>query len=410
MAGTPPSAPAASPLRPLARRLSLAGPADLARAAEAHGLSGSAAAAWADAAWAAHVALTGLDEPSARALLGEGPRFGVRVVAAGGGALLAAAEAGLRSLAARLASLGVAAGAALQGLPPPAGDAGRGGPPPLRLGRWLLPFGRKTYVMAIVNITPDSFSEDAAGVPDPDEAALRARSAVAAGADLVDLGAESSEARERGRADPEVEIARLLPVLERLRDLPAPLSVDTRHGRVARLALDRGAVLINDVEAGRDPDLLAAVAGAGAGLVVMHDRPGVGLKATYRDLVGEVAAFLQSSVDRAAAAGVAREQVVVDAGFGFAKTVHHDLELTRRLGELRSLGRPILHAPSRKRTIGRVLGFPETIPERLPGTAATVALGIAAGADIVRVHDVSEMARVARMADAIVRGAYGGEP
>lgn len=260
--------------------------------------------------------------------------------------------------------------------------------------------------MAIVNLTGDSFSDDSGRAPTPVEAAALARRAVAAGADLVDLGAESSEVREHGAADPEEEAGRVLAVLDLLRDLPAPISVDTRHGGVARRALSHGATLINDVSAGRDPALLAAVAERGAALVVMHDQAEPG----YRDLVGEVLAFLGAAVERAVSAGVPRRQVVVDAGFGFAKTVHHDLELTRRLAELRALGRPILHAPSRKRTIGRVLGFPDTIPERLPGTAAAVALGIAAGADLVRVHDVVEMVRVARMADAIVRGSYDGEP
>jgi dihydropteroate synthase len=146
------------------------------------------------------------------------------------------------------------------------------------------------------------------------------------------------------------------------------------------------------------------VARHGCPVVVMHSQAGTEYGS---DLMEGIAAFLAAAIDRAVAAGVAREQIIVDAGFGFGKTIAHDLEHTRRLGELRRLGRPILHAPSRKRTIGRVLGFPATIPERLPGTAAAVALGIAAGADLVRVHDVLEMARVARMADAIVRGWSG---
>lgn len=382
------------------RRLTPAGPAELARLAAATGWTGDAAS-WAADAWTVHVSLDGLPVAAARALSAACRGLGLRCVVAGGRALVAGPHAALRSLAVRLATaLDASSLAALAGTPPAAA------PPPLQLGPHRLDFGRRTHVMAIVNLTADSFSDDSGRPPDPEEAERQARAAVAAGADLVDLGAESSEQREHGCPDPAGELARLLPVLDRLRGLAVPISVDTRHGAVARQAIEHGATLINDVSAGADPELLATVAAAGVGLVVMHDRA----RAEYADLVGEVVAFLAAAVDRAAAAGVARERIVVDAGFGFAKTVHQDLELTRRLGELRSLGRPILHAPSRKRTIGRVLGFPETIPERLPGTAAAVALGVAAGADLVRVHDVSEMVRVVRMADAIVRAAYDGEP
>jgi dihydropteroate synthase len=288
---------------------------------------------------------------------------------------------------------------------PPAQDP-PGVPPPVHAGPYTLPFGRKTYVVAIVNVTPDSFSEELGRVPGAEETEARVRRAVAEGADIVDIGAESSEARDRGGEAAAEEIRRLLPVLERIGDLPVPISVDTRRASVADAVLRAGAHIINDVDALADPGMTEVAARHGCPIVVMHSQAGTDYPG---DLMDAIAGFLEAAVARAVAAGVAREQVIVDAGFGFGKTIAQDLEHTRRLGELRRLGRPILHAPSRKRTIGRVLGFPASIPERLPGTAAAVALGIAAGADLVRVHDVLEMARVARMADAIVRGWEGGE-
>jgi dihydropteroate synthase len=389
--------PVTPPARPLARWLHLGGPGEVARTLQGLGYGGEALA-WARRAARGLVQLDGLAPGDAAALQTAAGRLGLPLAAAGERAVVAAAPAERADLAAALRAGAPQLAEALGGLPEP--DAA---PPPLRAGPYTLPFGHRTYVMAIVNVTPDSFSEELGYVPGVDETVARVRQAVAEGADIVDIGAESSEARDRGGEPEEAEIARLLPVLERLGDLPVPVSVDTRRARVAEAALRAGAHMINDVDALRSPELAAVCARHACPVVVMHNPDGGG----YRDLMGDIAAALRAAVDRARAAGVAETQIVVDAGFGFGKGVAEDVEHTRRLAELRCLGRPILHAPSRKRTIGRVLGFPESIPERLPGTAAAVALGIAAGADIVRVHDVQFMVRVARMADAIVRGAAG---
>jgi dihydropteroate synthase len=253
--------------------------------------------------------------------------------------------------------------------------------------------------MAIVNLTPDSFSGDGlAG--DLDGAVKTALRLAEEGADLLDLGAESTRPGHVPISARE-ECGRLLPVLRALRPrTDAIVSVDTSKAAVAAAALAAGADLINDVRGfAADPELAATVAAAGVPAVLMHDippEPGV-------DLVTSVLRELARRLDRAVAAGVAWEHLIVDPGFGFGKDWRQNLELLRRLGELRALGRPILAGTSRKSTIGRVLGLPED--DRLEGTAATVSLAIAGGADVVRVHDVRAMARVVRMTDAVVRGA-----
>ena len=253
--------------------------------------------------------------------------------------------------------------------------------------------------MAILNLTPDSFSGDGlAGSADaPLAAALHA---VADGADILDLGAESTRPGHVPISADE-ELARLLPALAAIRAHATVLiSVDTSKAAVAAAAIAAGANLVNDVRGfTADPEMAAVVAAAGTPAVVMHDvspEPGV-------DLMTSILRELARRLDRAVAAGVAWDRLIVDPGFGFGKDWRQNLELLRRLEELRALGRPILTGTSRKSTIGRVLGLPEN--DRLEGTAATVSLAIANGADIVRVHDVRAMARVARMTDAVVRGA-----
>ncbi|MBX6378689.1 MAG: dihydropteroate synthase, partial [Clostridia bacterium] len=272
---------------------------------------------------------------------------------------------------------------------------------PLRCGPYTLPFGRRTYVVGILNLTDDSFTGDGVGA-DVEAAVRKARQLVADGADVIDIGAESSEARDHQPIPPEQEIARLLPVLRRLlAELPVPISVDTWKAPVAAAVLAEGAHIINDVGGlRRDPALARVVAERGAPVVIMHSQA----EPRYRDVVADIVRFFAESLAIARRAGIPETQVVLDVGFGFGKNVHQDLETTRRLREFRSLGRPLMHAPSRKRTIGRVLGVPTSVEERLMGTAAMVALGIAGGADFVRVHDVAEMARLVRMADACVRG------
>jgi dihydropteroate synthase len=266
-------------------------------------------------------------------------------------------------------------------------------------------FGELTYVMGIVNATPDSFSDDGLD-QDAEAAQRRIARVVAEGAHMVDIGGESSEARDHGPISIQDEIDRVVPLVAWTRaTYPEVLvSVDTWKARVAEAAVAAGAQIINDVGAmRRDPDMKRVAAGAGVPIVLMHSQEGT----DYRDLVTDVARFFYQAIDEAMAAGVREEQIILDAGFGFGKTVHQDLELTRRLRDLTGFGRPILHAPSRKRTIGRVLGCPDTVAERLLGTGATVSIGIANGADMVRVHDVLDMVRCVKMTDALVRGYTG---
>jgi dihydropteroate synthase len=253
--------------------------------------------------------------------------------------------------------------------------------------------------MAILNLTPDSFSGD--GLAGSAEAALAAAlSAVDDGADILDLGAESTRPGHVPISADE-ELARLLPALAAIRArTEALLSVDTSKAAVAAAAIAAGADLVNDVRGfTADPEMAAVVARAGVPAVLMHDVP----PEPGDDLLTSVLRELSRRLNRAVAAGVAWERLIVDPGFGFGKDWRQNLELLRRLGELQALGRPILAGTSRKSTIGRVLGVAED--DRLEGTAATVSLAIAGGADIVRVHDVRAMARVARMTDAVVRGA-----
>ena len=253
--------------------------------------------------------------------------------------------------------------------------------------------------MAVLNLTPDSFSGD--GLVGQVERALdTALTAIADGARIVDLGAESTRPGHVAISADE-ELDRLLPLLRALRPrTDALLSVDTSKAPVASAAIAAGADLINDVRGFMaDPDMAPVVAAAGVPAVIMHDlppEPGV-------DLMTSILRALSRRLDHAVAAGMAWECLIVDPGFGFGKDWRQNLELLRRLAELRALDRPLLVGTSRKSTIGRVLGLPED--DRLEGTAATVALAIAGGADIVRVHDVRAMARVARMTDAVVRGA-----
>ena len=288
-----------------------------------------------------------------------------------------------------------------------------------RFRRWEFAWGTRTYIMGIINMTPDSFSGDGLGY-DVDAAMAQASRFVEEGADILDVGGQSTrppiaarvEARVSGgvRAGPsqpvdeEEELRRVIPVVERLaRDLPVPISIDTYRSAVARRAIEAGAAMVNDVWGLKhDPAVAQVAAKAGAPLILMHNQKGT----EYRDLVPEVIAGLRESMDAALRAGVPREHIIVDPGFGFGKTREHNLELLRRLRELTVLGRPILVGTSRKSTIGAVLDLP--VDQRVEGTAATVAIAIANGADIVRVHDVRYMARVARMADAVVRPALRG--
>jgi dihydropteroate synthase len=276
-----------------------------------------------------------------------------------------------------------------------------------RIGPATFRWGERTYVMGILNVTPDSFSGDGLlagpGAEDPVEAAVaRARRMVADGADILDVGGESTRPGHVAVSADE-ERARVVPVIAAIRAaLPdTPLSVDTTKAAIAEVALAAGADLINDVWGVGDDDTLARLAADhGIPLVVMHNR----VEPVYRTFMPELIADLQRALDRAARLGVPWDDLIVDPGFGFGKTADHNLELLRDLDALRMLGRPILLGTSRKSTLGRVLDLPAE--QRLEATLATTALGIAAGTDIVRVHDVEANVRVARMTDAVVRTAW----
>ncbi|HXT50687.1 MAG TPA: dihydropteroate synthase [Thermoanaerobaculia bacterium] len=262
-------------------------------------------------------------------------------------------------------------------------------------GRRLALGGGRPLVMGVLNLTPDSFS-DGGWFLDPEPAVAHARAMLASGADLLDLGAEST--RPAGKTygagaatvSADEELARLLPVLEGLRgETDAVLSVDTRKGAVARAALAAGADLINDVSALGDPELAAAVAAAGCPVVLMHSRGDLAdmhLHARYDDVVAEVRAELAAALARVEAAGIDPAQVVLDPGIGFAKTRMHNLALLRRLDALATLGRPLLVGASRKSFIGELTGAPPA--ERLAGSLAAVGWAARHGAAIVRVHDV----------------------
>ena len=252
--------------------------------------------------------------------------------------------------------------------------------------------------MGIINLTPDSFAGDGlAG--DTGAAVARAQRMAADGADIIDVGAESTRPGS-APISAAAECARLLPALSAIcRAVRIPVSVDTYKAAVARRAIDAGAAMVNDVWGFRtDPAMAPLVARANIPVALMHNQQGTG----YADLLAEVIAGLRRSVAIARAAGVSDGNIILDPGIGFGKTADHNLELLRRLPEIKAaLGYPLLLGVSRKSTIGRVLGLPAG--ERRDGTAAAVALSIAGGADIVRVHDVKEMTRVARMTDAVVR-------
>lgn len=271
-------------------------------------------------------------------------------------------------------------------------------PLPLQIGGRTFAWGERTYVMGIVNATPDSFSGD--GVLDAGRAANLAAQMVEDGADLLDIGAESTRPDHLPvSADEEWE--RLAPVLAAVRTaVSVPITVDTTKAAVAERAFDAGADALNDIQGLRgDPALRMVVASRGLPVIAMHNQRG---RTSSGDVIADVIVGFRASLRAAEEAGIPGERIILDPGFGFGWRPEENLKLLRRLSELRAPGRPLLVGTSRKSTIGVVLEHAEG--ERLWGTAATVALAVQAAADIVRVHDVVEMAQVARMADAVVRG------
>lgn len=293
---------------------------------------------------------------------------------------------------------------------------------PLRIGKFTFDWGTRTYMMGVLNITPDSFSGD--GLLSPPlffekggaRAALdQARHFLASGADILDVGGESTRPGSEP-VDSRAEMARVIPVVQALsKEFPDTLiSIDTYKATVAEEALRAGAHIVNDVWALRaDPALAGVVAKHKASVILMHNRSNPAsvevraqlgnayIGAEYDDLLADVKRELMDSVKLAVQAGVPDEHIILDPGIGFGKTVAHNLELIRRLDEIRALGYPVLLGTSRKSFIGFTLDLPAD--QRVEGTAATVSVGITRGADIIRVHDVEHMVRVAKMTDAIVR-------
>jgi len=288
---------------------------------------------------------------------------------------------------------------------------------PLHIGKHTFDWGARTYVMGILNITPDSFSGD--GIMAKGEAVIgaveQAREFIHSGADILDVGGEST----RPGSEPlgaEAEMERVIPVVQALSErFPETLiSIDTYKASVAEEALKAGAHILNDVWGLRaDPALAGVVAKHNAPVILMHNRSNPAsvevraqlgnayIGSEYDDLLEDVKRELMDSVRLAEQAGIESERIILDPGIGFGKTVSHNLELIRRLDEIRALGYPVLLGPSRKSFIGFTLDLPPD--QRVEGTAATVCVGITRGADIIRVHDVEYMARVAKMTDAIVR-------
>ncbi|HVL32453.1 MAG TPA: dihydropteroate synthase [Actinomycetota bacterium] len=281
----------------------------------------------------------------------------------------------------------------------------------LRARHATLELSKRAHYMGIVNVTPDSFS-DGGRFFDSEVAIKHGIRLVEEGADLLDVGGEST----RPGADPvpiEEEIRRVVPVIEGLAaHTSVAISIDTMKAEVARAALDAGASMVNDVSAGRfDPEILDVAAEAQVPYVLMHMRGEprtMQVDPTYADVVAEIYAFCAERADAAIAAGIEPDAIVIDPGFGFGKTREHNLVLLRRLREFRCLGFPVLVGTSRKSFIGATLDVP--VDERVEGTAATVALAVANGAAIVRVHDVAPMRRVGGMVEAIRNAAEPGLP
>jgi dihydropteroate synthase len=277
-------------------------------------------------------------------------------------------------------------------------------------------WGSQTYVMGILNITPDSFSGDGLGQDGDSVAAAvaQAKTFLKAGVHILDVGGESTRPGSEpvGAAE---ELARVIPVVRTLAEMDdVPISIDTYKAEVAVAALDAGASLINDVWGLKaDPEMAPLAAARGVPVIAMHNRStpksaevqerlgGRYTGVEYEDLIEDIKRELLESVEIALAAGVPKEHIILDTGIGFGKTVRQNLELLNRTDEIRALGYPVLIGSSRKSFIGYTLDLPPD--QRIEGTAATVAIAIARGADIVRVHDVEIMARVAKMTDAIVR-------
>ncbi|ASS89747.1 MAG: dihydropteroate synthase [Bacillaceae bacterium] len=266
----------------------------------------------------------------------------------------------------------------------------------LQCGPYQLHYEDKTQVMGILNVTPDSFS-DGGKFNDIEKALKHAKEMVENGADIIDVGGESTRPGHEPVSEEE-ELARVLPVIEKLsKEIHVPISIDTYKANVAKKAVEAGATIINDVwGAKKEPDIARVAAEYNVPIILMHNRE----KEGYNDLIKDMISDLMESVEIAKKAGVRDEQIILDPGIGFAKTFEDNLYVMRHLEEFTNLGFPVLLGTSRKRFIGRVLDLP--VEERMEGTAATVCLGVQKGCQFVRVHDVKPIARMVKMMDAML--------
>jgi len=274
---------------------------------------------------------------------------------------------------------------------------------------WLNQHDRRPLVMGVLNVTPDSFS-DGGRFAAVESAVAQARKLAADGADLIDIGGESTRPGSQ-RTDPQEQIRRIVPVLEACASaLPVVWSVDTRSSQVAAAAIDAGASVINDISAGRDdPAMLRLAAGRQLPIILMHmqgEPATMQVNPHYKDVMQEVKSFFIERIKTAKSAGIPPERILLDPGIGFGKNLEHNLTLIRQMKEFKALDRPLVIGTSRKGFIGTIAGEPQP-NQRLFGTAATVAWSIANGADIVRVHDVEPMLKVVRVIRAILKGEVG---
>jgi dihydropteroate synthase len=283
---------------------------------------------------------------------------------------------------------------------------------PNEFNLWMTQHDRRPLVMGVLNVTPDSFS-DGGRFAAVESAVAQAQKLVADGADLIDIGGESTRPGSQ-RTDPQEQIRRILPVLEAVAArLPVVWSVDTRSRQVASAAIHAGASIINDISAGReDPAILRLAAERQLPIILMHmqgEPATMQVNPHYMDVIAEVKAFFIERIKAANSAGVATERILLDPGIGFGKNLDHNLTLIRQMREFTALGRPLVIGTSRKGFIGTIAGEPQPA-QRLFGTAATVAWSIANGAGIVRVHDVEPMLKVVRVIRAIQKGQVDGPP
>ncbi|MEK4665899.1 dihydropteroate synthase [Niallia sp. FSL R7-0271] len=273
----------------------------------------------------------------------------------------------------------------------------------IKFGKYKLPFQERTIVMGILNVNPDSFS-DGGKYNERDKALLHAQEMVENGADILDIGGESTRPGYT-EISAEEEIERVAPIIELIsNEVDVPISIDTYKAKVARAAMASGAHIINDIwGAKREPEIAAVAVEYDAPIVLMHNRN----DKDYQSFVEDVIADMNESIDISVKAGVKKDKIILDPGIGFAKDLTYNLEMMRNLDKLVALGYPVLLGTSKKSMIGKILDLP--VAERLEGTGATVCFGIQKGCQIIRVHDVKEMTRMARMMDALMgKGQYGG--